>query len=876
MMSYKRGIVVFLLLLVSFGAIFAEDSDVVKDDVDSNIYEVNTEHFTIIYDKSTEESAAIIADCCEDSYDYLVSLFKTDPELYLPVVLTSSVKMLNANFASYPANRIYLYDVIADQGSLTSFPETLSYIFKHELTHAFTMNFRSSFWQVLANIFADSVSPSNILYSFQSLTEGIAVAVESLDGYGRMNDYASTRIVRQAKIEGKFPSWLQICGARDTYPSSLLPYIFGGSFLTYLFDTYGSDKVAEIFVRFGKINWFKDTTKIIESVIGEKMDTLWNDFYLSIEVPFEVETGSAVEGYTKTGVFTGFKALSDGSVMFRDTATYSLYKLSADTKTSTKVMSDLSYADSSYDVSDDGLILIPMVLELSNYVQIKSQDGKTIKTFNYDDRDVKGGAFVKDGLVLYTAKAQQTFLEVYDSNYESKGTISLGSGVVASGFANLKDGRLAFIRTVGVTDNIAILDTSDLSVEVYENPTSMRLYNLALSYETGESILSFGWMPTASSTSSSDTSAENDSPILGGYGEFNYDDGSFRLSKVDVNGGVNYPVRLQDTVLYSSSLYEGDVINSISIEDLDLEDAVVTSHSKLVEKTFDTEKLKALSNAKVYDPFDNMTSSMLIPSGYYLDGQGGTGLTWSAADPTETYGFNMTGMCTEAGFSLGVWGVLNTGLGSLSVGSLVSSRDVNFSVLAQPSYSFYFDAGKVLTVSDQAFYNLSLSENGKKRSFTNSFAVSYSSATSTGLGVNKTIGYKISFGLTNTDPSLALTVKLPFYFPVTLKGSAYYDVSSKFVELGGQGKLTLLSFEVQDGTRILGLYVKRFIVDFAYDCRLLNSVNDFNQTLSLRAYAEIAPLIGMLASVVDLKLGVQLSWNPAEGTPAVTFALIED
>ena len=864
-MAYKRGILVFLLIIVSIWAIFAEETE-------SGLLEVQTEHFTIIYDKDTQASAAVIASICEDSYDYLVSLFKADPELYFPVILTSDTKMLNANFATYPANRIFLYDVVADKGSLTSFPETLSYIFRHELTHAFTINFRSSFWQVLANIFTDSVSPSNFLYSYQSLTEGVAVAVESLDGAGRMNDYLSTRIVRQAKLEGNFPSWIAICGARDTYPSSLLPYIFGGAFLTYLCDTYGTDKVCEIFVRFGKINWFKDTTGIIESVIGVKMKVLWQDFYESIEVPSDLVSGSSVEGYTKAGSFTGFRALSDGSVMFRDGATYNLYKLSPDLSTSTKVLSDLSYS-TIYDVSEEGLILISYVLEKANWVQLKTQEGKVIRTFNYEDRDVRGGAFVKDGLVLYTSKAQETFLEVYNSDYELIGSLALGYGAVASGFANLKDGYLAFILTQGLEDNIVILDTANLALELYDNPTSMRLYNLALSYDTSEKLLSFCWVPTAASE-------ESDGPILGGYGEFNPENGSFRLSKVNVNGGVNYPVRLRDTVLYSSCLYEGAVINSISVEALNLGNWITTSTSAFVAKTFATDKLQALSEAKAYNPFEHMNSGMLLPAGSYLDGASGLGLTWSVLDPTQTFAFNMSGLYDkETGFSLGLWGYAKASLGPVAlpvtVGSLFNEKQVSLSLLAQPSYSFYFDAGKAITVSDKAYYTVAFSDQGVGQVLTNSFALSFTSATSTGLGVNDSLGYKLTFGLTNLNPSLTVKVVLPFYVPISLTVSGSYDVASSFFIAKGEGKLTLLTVEVQDGTRLLGLYIKRLIVDALYNCAYAVNLDKFNQTITLRAYTEFAPLVGVFASSLDLKLGVKLVWNPAEGLPKLSVAFFQ-
>ena len=152
MMVCKKGIAVFFLFIIGIGAIFA-----------SNLMEVETSHFTIIYDESSKESAALIASECEDTYEDLCSLFKVDPDLHLPVILTTQTKVLNAYFTTSPSSHIVLYDVVASKGSLTSFSETLTSIFKHELTHAFTMNLRSSFWQVLANIFGDSVNPSNFL-----------------------------------------------------------------------------------------------------------------------------------------------------------------------------------------------------------------------------------------------------------------------------------------------------------------------------------------------------------------------------------------------------------------------------------------------------------------------------------------------------------------------------------------------------------------------------------------------------------------------------------------------------------------------------------------------------------------------------------------
>lgn len=872
-MAYKKTISVIFLLVVAIGAIVASD-----------LLEVETTHFTIIYDESCQESAALIANTCEDTYDYLCSLFGVDPALHLPVILTTKTKMLNAYFTPSPANHIVLYDVVADKGSLTSFSETLPSIFKHELTHAFTMNLRSSFWQGLANIFGDYINPSNFLYSYQSMTEGIAVATESLEGYGRMNDLYSYRIVYQAKLEGKFPSWIEICGARDTYPSSLLPYIFGGAFLTYLCDTYGTDAVYEIFVEFGKINWFKDTAKIIETTIGVKFNTLWEDFYQSIEVPDSLVESSKLASYAKLGSFNGLKALSDGSVVFHDSASYSLYSLGANLEKSSKVCDFLSYADE-YSVLEDGTkFLLPFVLESSNYVKIVTKEGKLLKTFNFDDRDVRGGVFTDDGILLYVSKGQDTFLELYNNDYEQVASLALGYGAVASSFTNCKDGRIAFIYTLNAQDNIALLDIQSMKIELYENPIAMRIFSLALAYGTEESLLSFTWLPEASSLNGSLSGQDNDvnnSPILGGYGEFILDDGGFRLSKVNVNGGVNSPLRLKDTVLFSSNLYEGALLNTISIEALELEEKSLTSCFELEVQSFDSSKLNALNNAKKYKVFENMTNGFLLPYGSYLDVANGNGMTWSVTDPTGKYVFNMSGFFDNAGiFSLGVWGTDNIEIGSfaipVSVGTKLTNGSLHFNFQVQPYYAYYFDAGKQLEVTDIISECVILSNKDLANSFHNLFAISYSSFTSTGLGLNKTKGYKVQFALEDIDPSLSVKVKFPvFKFGISLSSAAKYEFKAKTLDLLGSANVNWFNFEIHDGIRIVSLYIKRISVDTQYECSYQVATASFEQVIQLRLYATLAPLFGALSSSVEVKFGAILSWNPAEGRPKISFSLIK-
>ena len=252
----------------------------------------STEHFDIIYQESSAQTAALLFENCEKIYASLVSFFGTDPKLNIPVVVTSEYKVLNAYYTSYAANHIVMFDTVAEPGQLANFPQTILYVFRHELTHAFQFNIRGPFMNAMSKVFGDILSLSPIFFMYPSLSERGAVLSESTDGYGRLNDSYSMQIVKQAKIEGLFPTWLEVAGARDTYPSGLLYYNFAGAFLEYLAITYGYDKVASLYSDFAKIGW--STFSKIRKIFGVPVKQLWQDFYDWVEIPSDVRTAEAL------------------------------------------------------------------------------------------------------------------------------------------------------------------------------------------------------------------------------------------------------------------------------------------------------------------------------------------------------------------------------------------------------------------------------------------------------------------------------------------------------------------------------------------------------------------------------------------------------
>lgn len=902
MMAQKRHIAVFLILFVGLCAIVA-----------SSHLEVETSHFKIIYEPECYKSASLIASSCEEQYSYLCTLFGLDPNLKIPVVITSEYKVLNAYYTSYPSNRIVLFDTVPNNGSLSNYPNTLLYVFRHELSHAFTMNIRSNFWQYVSNVFGDIVSIAPLLYTYPSMAEGVAVLCESMDGYGRLNDLYATSIVRQAKLEGLFPSWIDIAGAMDTYPSSSLPYIFGGAFLLYLSNEYGSDKVFEAFKNFGKINWFNDTATIIENVIGVPFDVLWVGFYNSIETPSNLVYGSSLECLSKgsadsKGSYDNFTLSSTGEIFFVDWASYSLLKIDENLSDVSKVASIAPYGSqgSGIDVSKNNNILVPFISSKSSSVKVLNSKGRTLATYSFKDRDVRGGCFVENtsfcGVLLYTAKGQETYLELYevDKDFSLLGepisVYSLGYGIVASDFTSFDEEKVAFILVCGNHYNLAVLsydvENKSIAIEVLDNPKGIIFKSLSKGFSSvGDSIFSFCWYPSQSS------GILNDSSSFGRYGEFYPASMTFRLSYTNVFGGVCSPLRLGDTILFSSAMYNGDCISEVSIESLNLSKYLsdfeelgyfLYESPTLGDIEFIEDSSDFIENSSKYSYFANLKRGVLFPFGMYgsfisssEDEDIGLGLTWLSSDPTSTVSVAISSLYSNKApslwASLSLSGLIDFGIGTgakLLLDEEFNAYGYSFSFMASAGKSFDVSSNGTLSLNDT--FSFTLAQAFEEKPYivlSNLFQVSYSYAVATGLGHYDVFGYSVSLALEDIDPYVAASLVLPSLIPIKCARNFTYNlpfrldfISCYFVEekeiaLSASAKTTVFSYEIQKGCRCLGLYFKRISLDVKYNALYLVFANAYAHNLEAYAHLYLTPVLGMYATQLNLGLGAKLVWD---------------
>lgn len=272
------GIVLIFFAVSSF--LFARKNDYFKK---NQLFAVKTEYFEIIYPEKCRKSAEILYENADKIYIEVAGQYGFTPSFSMPVVLTPAVDSFNAFWTSAPYNHIVIYDTsFSISSDLAVFSETLIQTFRHELTHAVTYNMKSPFWNFISGIFGDCITPASLWIS-SGMAEGATVTSESAGGEGRLNDEFAKHMVKQAKIENNFPSYYDVMGARDKYPSGSF-YYFNGAFHQWLQQKFGMEKYAEFWYKL--VNLKALTVGIaFKQVYGIKLKDAWKEFEKSYPVP---------------------------------------------------------------------------------------------------------------------------------------------------------------------------------------------------------------------------------------------------------------------------------------------------------------------------------------------------------------------------------------------------------------------------------------------------------------------------------------------------------------------------------------------------------------------------------------------------------------
>lgn len=696
-MNKKIFLLSFVIFLMS-SSLFAADG-VMWGEKDIRV--IQTEWFDIIYGPESAESAAILYENADRIYTEISEFFEYPILIRMPVVLSPKTERFNAYFMNAGYGHIVLYDTVPS-GNMIVFTNSLLSTFRHELSHAFSYNLKGKSMQVLAKIYGDGVH-GGVFSITSGWAEGAAVTSESSLGEGRLNEEYAKHIVKQAKIEGKFPKYADVQGSSDKYPAGSY-YYFNSAFDKWLQDKYGVKKYADFWYRC--IN-LKSVTAggAFKKNYGMSINAAWALFKEDVQVPL-VQANPLlenIEGFELSDFFSGstekYSSKNISGALYSSLSSNEKALVYVDEKTESVWHVEKSSADETLKInklfSHRGLNEARMS-EDGRYVAFYYTDDSTptylLKSKIYDVKnkkfiDVKGSGLSGGTIVQYNDQyflvslgfhSQNKWIDVkrISETVEDYAVIPLKNPFrdMPVSFCQTGDGEFAVIIAEGLEYKIYTYSvTTGQILKAVDAPFErMALRDLSCHIPTGK--LLFSWTRPGSM------------PSLGLY---DLHEEEFSLFEENLSGGVFTPVIFDGKLVYTGQFYRQNRLFSAVIP----EEAVsaekiqenndgfkVPESEAFVELSDKPESI--LSEARKYNPFTYLFNGAFIPAGrvfsynFNPDIDNGSamdlacnlplGLTYYSENPWDSNNFELSAgyspFTNSIGTSAGVTGGTDTSL----------------------------------------------------------------------------------------------------------------------------------------------------------------------------------------------------------------------
>jgi hypothetical protein len=214
---------------------------------------LKTDDFTVIYKKEYHWEALYALQNLEYYKDSVQAITGTDGR-NLPVVI-EDVGALSNGFADPLLHNIHVFTRAPDFASrMEGIENWYRAVTVHEYAHTLHLSRAEGLSKILANVFGSLFKPN--IYSPGWITEGITVYCESqMTPYeGRLNDgFFDSYIGERVRLDA-MPSIVEATNTPVDFPLGSY-YLYGGEFFGFLAQTYGEEKFAEFFTRYGSCLW---------------------------------------------------------------------------------------------------------------------------------------------------------------------------------------------------------------------------------------------------------------------------------------------------------------------------------------------------------------------------------------------------------------------------------------------------------------------------------------------------------------------------------------------------------------------------------------------------------------------------------------------
>ncbi|MBP3743016.1 MAG: hypothetical protein J6J00_08535 [Treponema sp.] len=262
------------------------------------MYLVKTNHFEILFPKESAETARFFIENADEIYEKAKEKSNYNHDLSMPIIISPDSELLNVSYTNHPYNRIVVFDSASYLDNSLRL-HSLESLFYREIFRALASSVRSPLNHIIyKTVGGDGFQPLSLMYLPFSFVEGYSAMAEDAYSHEKnvqeCKDSYYRQLLIQAKMENKFPNWLQAFAVRDIHPGEDLCYAAASGFAAYLMQSRGVEKYAEFWNECGKLHLVL-ANGIFFKVYGASIESVWKEFRESVPLPSDMEEMLALE-----------------------------------------------------------------------------------------------------------------------------------------------------------------------------------------------------------------------------------------------------------------------------------------------------------------------------------------------------------------------------------------------------------------------------------------------------------------------------------------------------------------------------------------------------------------------------------------------------
>jgi len=243
---------------------------------------LETPHFLIHYHQGEEELAQSAARIAEEEHARLVPRIKWEPKDKTHLVFVDKADFGMGQTSVAPYSNIIIYTGYPHgQGAFPG--DWLRAVIVHEYTHVLQLDMVRGIPETIQNIFGRLYFPNMPLFQPTWMIEGLA-DYEYFDRMIGREHVNSDMMLRMAILEDRFPTLDRMSTYFvSAWPGFSTPYLYGESFIRFLVDIYGRDKVADISVDYSGRGFPFMVNSTGRRVLNKSYEELWREWKKSLQ-----------------------------------------------------------------------------------------------------------------------------------------------------------------------------------------------------------------------------------------------------------------------------------------------------------------------------------------------------------------------------------------------------------------------------------------------------------------------------------------------------------------------------------------------------------------------------------------------------------------